>query len=71
MKTLLALLVVLAVGMVPGAHAQQAAPPTGMPMGPGMMMGMHQQMQGMMQQMGGMMQQLGEMMASGQMQPSR
>lgn len=71
MKTLLALLVILALGVMPVAQAQQSAPPGGGAMGPGMMMGMHQQMQGMMQQMGGMMRQLGEMMASGQIRPSR
>ena len=71
MKTLLALLVVVALGVVPVARAHQSAPPGGGAMAPGMMMGMHQQMQGMMQQMGGMMRQLGEMMASGQIRPSR
>lgn len=37
---------VVAVAMVPVTHAQQVMPP-GAPMGPGMRMGMHQQMQGM------------------------
>ena len=71
MKTILTILLIVAVGAFGIADAQQAPPPGAGPMGPGMMAGMHQQMMGLMQQMGGMMQQMGEMMASGQMSPER
>lgn len=71
MKTILTILLTVALGTFAIAHAQQAPPPGASPMGPGMMVGMHQQMMGLMQQMGGMMQQMGEMMASGQMSPER